>query len=77
MGPIANRWCYEAATTGRLPRSRNARPQKDETGTAGPSFKDTAGSPSRRRPQAWRSLFFAPWTSQNAHDKTVLVRCAQ
>ena len=26
--------------------------------------QDTAGSPSRRRPQAWRSLFFAPWTSR-------------
>jgi len=24
---------------------------------------DTAASPTRRRPQAWRSLFFAPWTS--------------
>ena len=24
---------------------------------------DTAGSPSRRRPHTWRSLFFAPWTS--------------
>jgi len=26
--------------------------------------QDTAGSPTRRRPQTWRSLFFAPWTSQ-------------
>ena len=25
--------------------------------------QDTAGSPTRRRPQTWRSLFFAPWTS--------------
>jgi cytochrome c oxidase cbb3-type subunit 3 len=24
--------------------------------------KNTAGSPARRRPQAWRSLFCAPWT---------------
>ncbi len=32
---------------------------------------------SRRRAQTWRSLFFAPWTSQNAHDETVLVPCAQ
>lgn len=40
------------------------------------SFEDTAGSPSRRHPQAWR-LLFASWTSQNAHDDAVLVRCAQ
>ena len=26
--------------------------------------EDTAGSPTRRRPQTWRSLFFAPWTSR-------------
>jgi hypothetical protein len=25
--------------------------------------EDTAASPTRRRPQTWRSLFFAPWTS--------------
>jgi hypothetical protein len=42
-----------------------------------PPFADTAGTPSRQRPQTWRSLFFAPWTSQNAHDETVLVPCAQ
>ena len=28
-----------------------------------PRLKDTAGSPPRRRPQTWRSLFFAPRTS--------------
>ncbi|MCE3224875.1 MAG: hypothetical protein K0S58_3055 [Nitrospira sp.] len=27
------------------------------------SARDTAGSPPRRRPQTWRSLCFAPWTS--------------
>jgi len=26
--------------------------------------ENTAASPTRRRPQAWRSLFFAPWASR-------------
>jgi len=32
-------------------------------GLSGLRAQDTAGSPARRRPQTWRSLFFAPWTS--------------
>ncbi|HJR75584.1 MAG TPA: hypothetical protein VJ805_01385, partial [Nitrospiraceae bacterium] len=32
-------------------------------GPSGLRTQDTAVSPARRRPQAWRSLFFAPWTS--------------
>ncbi len=45
-------------------------------GLLGDIVWDTAGSPSRRGAQTWRSLFVAPCTSSNVRSGIPLVECA-